>query len=82
MTRGFELTRLTAVLKQDGRLRSELRELAGDLEAMARWTEAKGFTLLKPDLERLAASLEELTDDELEQAAGGNDPWGDTPPKP
>ena len=82
MTSGFELTRLTAALKDDGHLRTELQGLAGDLDALRRWVEAKGFALAKPDLERLAASLGELSDEDLEEVAGGNDPWGGTPPKP
>lgn len=71
-----EIKRFTAALQADPTLRSEALALAGDLDALVDWTQAHGFALTREDLQALMSG--ELSDDELEQAAGGEDPWGGT----
>jgi predicted ribosomally synthesized peptide with nif11-like leader len=70
---------LNAALRQDAGLRTEIQELAGDLDALLRRVEAKGFGVARQELEALVSALDELSDDELEQAAGGDDAWGSVP---
>jgi predicted ribosomally synthesized peptide with nif11-like leader len=52
----------------------ELRALLSDPEEALRWAGAKGYSLLLTDIEELRNSDRELSDDDLEQAAGG-DNW-------
>lgn len=75
----LELQRLATALRHDPLLREELRARAHDPDALLAWSREKGYALARRDLIGLVDSVDELSDDELEQAAGGEDPWN---PKP
>jgi predicted ribosomally synthesized peptide with nif11-like leader len=76
--RSAEFGRLLSDLQTDAKLREEFHRLGGDLEATMRLAAAKGYRLTRVEAEELVASFEELSDDELDQAAGGA--WNDPPP--
>jgi hypothetical protein len=76
---GSDFARLSAALRQDSALRDEAREHAEDPAAVMNWALGRGLSLSRMEALDLIAGLDELTDDELEEAAGGNDPWA---PKP
>ena len=76
---GTELSRLMADARQEPRLLDELRGLLSDPEAMLRWAGEKGYHLTPEDMAELQDSDKELSDEELEQAAGGDTAW---PPPP
>jgi hypothetical protein len=58
--------------------RAELETLRPRGEALLQWARAKGFDLNLEEAERLVESLNELSDDELDKVAGGDDAWGGT----
>lgn len=57
---------------------AELRGLLSSPAAAIRWADAKGYQLTPQDLADLADSDDLLSDDELDQVAGGEDGWGST----
>ena len=72
---GAELTRLLADLRRDPRLLNESRTLLRDPEAALRWAHEKGYRITRDDLAVLLDSDRELSDDDLDQAAGGDGAW-------
>ena len=70
-----ELNRLLGDLQKSPDLLEELRGVAKDPEAAVRWAGAKGYDLTTEEVEELVASDRELTEDELEEAAGGEEAW-------
>ena len=76
-----EFQRLMADLRRHPDLLQDLGEI-GDLDRAVRWAHERGYQVEAEELQELLASHRELSDDELEQAAGGD--WGDgtTPPPP
>jgi predicted ribosomally synthesized peptide with nif11-like leader len=74
-----ELSRLLADARKEPRLLDELRGLLRDPEAMRRWAEERGYPLTREDMAELQDSDQELSDEELKQAAGGDTAW---PPPP
>jgi predicted ribosomally synthesized peptide with nif11-like leader len=74
-----ELARFTAALQREPRLREEFRNLTADRGALLAWVRSQGYTLTPGELNVLIDASDELSDDELEHAAGGEDPWA---PKP
>jgi predicted ribosomally synthesized peptide with nif11-like leader len=77
-----EFERLLSDLKGDDALRGEFHRLGGDLEPTLRLAATKGYPLTREEAAELAQSFHELSDEELDQAAGGA--WNDppTPPPP
>jgi predicted ribosomally synthesized peptide with nif11-like leader len=71
MTGEFE--RLMADLRKNPDLLQDLGEM-GDLDRAVRWAHEHGYKVNPEELQELLASHRELSDDELEQAAGGD--WG------
>lgn len=69
-----ELSRLLEDVRKDPCLKDESRGLAGDPEAALRWTRDKGYALTLEDIQELLDSDRELSDEDLDQAAGG-DTW-------
>jgi predicted ribosomally synthesized peptide with nif11-like leader len=69
-----ELNRLLEDVRKDPCLLDELRSLLGDLDAALRWAGDKGYHLTREDVAELCDSDRELSDDDLEEAAGG-DNW-------
>ena len=68
-----EFQRLMADLRRHPDLLQELGEI-GDLDRAVRWVHERGYKVEAEELQELLASHRELSDDELEQAAGGD--WG------
>jgi predicted ribosomally synthesized peptide with nif11-like leader len=70
-----ELNRLLEDVRKDPRLLDELRALLRDPEAALLWAAGRGYHLTQEDVAELCDSDRELSDDDLEQAAGGDDNW-------
>jgi predicted ribosomally synthesized peptide with nif11-like leader len=70
-----ELTRLLEDLRQDPRLLDESRALLRDPESAHRWAHEKGYLINREDIAVLLDSDRELSDDDLDQAAGGDTAW-------
>jgi predicted ribosomally synthesized peptide with nif11-like leader len=75
-----DFERLMEDLRKSPALREDLKRRVHDLELALEWAREKGYFLSREDLTPLTNSNRELTDDELEDAAGGDDAWGSTPP--
>jgi predicted ribosomally synthesized peptide with nif11-like leader len=73
-----ELKRLISDMQANPLLGDELRQRRGDPDAMIRLAAGKGYWLTRSDVGELVLSMDELSDDELDQAAGGA--WNDPPP--
>ncbi len=78
--RSAEFGRLLSDLQTDVELQEEFRRFGEDLEPTMRLAAAKGYRLTREEAEELVGSFEELSDDELDEAAGGA--WNDPPPPP
>jgi len=72
--RSSELNRLLQDLRKDADLLAESRRQLRDPEAALRWAVDRGYRLTVGDVAELCDSDRELSDDDLEQAAGG-DAW-------
>jgi len=70
-----ELNRFLEDLRNEPRLLEESRALLRDPEAALRWAREKGYHLTPADIQELLDSDRELSDDDLDQAAGGDDAW-------
>ena len=74
-----ELKRLLSDLEADPVLQAEFILLRrNDPAAAVRLMASKGYWLSRQDAEELMRSFDELSDDELDMAAGGA--WNDPPP--
>lgn len=69
-----ELSRLLEDLRKDPRLLDESRTLLRNPEAALLWASDKGYRLTLKDVGELLDCDRELSDDDLDQAAGG-DAW-------
>ncbi|MFL6198842.1 MAG: Nif11-like leader peptide family natural product precursor [Thermoanaerobaculia bacterium] len=67
-----DLERLVADLRQNPDL---LKQLATSGHSV-QWVRERGYDVTQEELKDLMDSARELSDDELEQAAGGEDGWG------
>lgn len=72
--RSSELNRLLEDLRHDAALLQESRGILRDPDGALRWAVDRGYRLTLEDLVELCDSDGELSDDDLEQAAGG-DGW-------
>lgn len=70
-----EFDRLVRAFQQNPDLLDEFKNIEGNPERL-RWVQEKGFQLTSEELERLSKVDDTLSDDELEQVAGGDDGWG------
>jgi predicted ribosomally synthesized peptide with nif11-like leader len=68
-----EFQRLMSDLRRHPDLLQDLGEI-GDLGRAVQWVHERGYQVEAEELQELLASHRELSDDELEQAAGGD--WG------
>lgn len=68
-----DLNRLLGDLQKTPGMLEEIR--GADPEAAVRWAGARGYDLTSEEAEELVASDRELTEDELEEAAGGEEAW-------
>jgi predicted ribosomally synthesized peptide with nif11-like leader len=69
-----ELKRFLESVRNDPPRLEEFRALINDPDAAIRWVESQGFQLTPEDIAELLDSDRELSDDDLDQAAGG-DGW-------
>ena len=72
--RSSELNRLLEDLRKDPGLLHESRGLLRDPDAALKWAVDRGYRLTLGDIAELCDSDRELSDDDLEQAAGGTWP--------
>jgi len=74
-----DLSRLASDLRSDASLGAEFGECRDNAGVAVRLAAANGYRLTSEEAEELLRSFDELSDDDLDQAAGGawNDP---TPP--
>ncbi|MEO6195433.1 MAG: Nif11-like leader peptide family RiPP precursor [Thermoanaerobaculia bacterium] len=70
-----ELNRLLEDVRKNPHFVDELRSLLSDPDAALRWAGNKGYQLTREDVAELCDSDRELSDDDLEKAAGGDDNW-------
>jgi predicted ribosomally synthesized peptide with nif11-like leader len=71
----IELTRLLGDLQRDPERMEAVRGLGRDAAAIARWARQRGYAVEAEELDDLIAGDRELSDEDLEQAAGGDDTW-------
>jgi predicted ribosomally synthesized peptide with nif11-like leader len=69
--RSSELNRLLEALRKDPDLLNESRGLLRDSDAALQWAVDRGYRLTLRDIAELSDSDRELSDDDLEEAAGG-----------
>ena len=69
-----EQNRFLEDVRKDPRLVEEVRGLLRDPAAALRWAEGRGYQLTPKDIAELLDSDRELSDDDLDEAAGG-DAW-------
>jgi len=74
----FDLERFTVDTKKDPGMMDEVSRLEGNPQALVRWAAQRGYQLTPDEAHGLASSVSELSDQELENVAGGWD--GTTPP--
>jgi predicted ribosomally synthesized peptide with nif11-like leader len=71
-----DLERFVADLGKDSGLFQELEGQKGSSGPSVHWARNHGYDVTQEELAELMDSGRELSDDELEQAAGGDDGWG------
>lgn len=72
-----DVDRLVRAIQKHPDLLAELRSLDTPGRRL-QWAREKGYPLTEEELEGLCESDQALSDDELEQVAGGDDGWGGT----
>lgn len=77
-----ELTSLLESVRTKPEMLEELRSLLREPEAAIRWARERGCTLTPEDVAELQDYDQELSDDELDKVAGGDDAWAPPPPPP
>lgn len=70
-----DFERLTADLQARPDLLNDLRSRIDDLGRSVEWARGQGYEVTRDEMRELMDSDRELSDDELEQAAGGD--WSD-----
>lgn len=71
-----ELKRFSNDLGNNEDLKSELKKLGSDEEAILKFAQGKGYNITKEDMEKSKSGTIELSDTDLEKAAGGTAFWG------
>ena len=66
-----ELERFLSDLQRDPELMEEFRSLAEDPKVWVRWATAKGYEVTLEEAVELENTYSEISDEDLEQAAGG-----------
>jgi predicted ribosomally synthesized peptide with nif11-like leader len=77
-----DLERLLEDVRKDPSLMEDLRCRVHDRDSAIEWARQRGYVLGSEDVTALADSDRELSDDELEDAAGGDWGSGGTTPPP
>jgi predicted ribosomally synthesized peptide with nif11-like leader len=70
----IDVKRLMRDIQRDPDLLEELRTIGPNFEGVREWTGTKGYDVTAAEIQDLLDSDRELSDDELEDAAGG-DGW-------
>ena len=70
-----ELSRFLEDLRKDPCLLDESRTLRQDPEAALLWAVDRGYHLTLAEIKEILDSDRELSDEDLDQAAGGDDDW-------
>lgn len=68
-----DLERFTADVRDDPVLETELSQVRDDPQALMEWALKRGYGLSLQEANALASTYEELSDEELENVAGGWD---------
>jgi predicted ribosomally synthesized peptide with nif11-like leader len=69
-----EFDRLVRAFQENSDLLEEFKSV--NPRQRLQWAQEKGFPLTCEELEKLSDSDHALSDDDLEQVAGGDDGWG------
>jgi predicted ribosomally synthesized peptide with nif11-like leader len=69
-----EFDRLVRAVQQNPDFLDEFKNV--NPEQRLQWAQDKGFQVTREELEKLSGSDQALSDDDLEQVAGGDDGWG------
>lgn len=75
MSKAESERRLLEDLRRRPELLAELRKLSKDLDRAVRWARERGYHVTADLLRKLFEADEELSDEELEHVAGGEDDW-------
>ena len=70
-----ELERFLDSVRKTPHLVEELRSLLETPAEVIRWASDRGFQLTSRDIDELREYAAELSDDDLDQVAGGEDEW-------
>lgn len=79
-----DLERFIGDVRKRPDLLDEIKRVAHDAGAALRWAGERGYAMTQEEIAEIAGAGQELSDDELDQVAGGEDAWGSggTPPPP
>ncbi|MEA2602774.1 MAG: Nif11 domain [Acidobacteriota bacterium] len=77
-----ELKSLMETVRTKPELLEELRSLLQDPDAVRHWAGERGHNLTPEDIAELQKCDQELSEDELDKVAGGDDAWPPPPPPP
>ena len=77
-----ELKGFLQSLRTKPELLEELQSLLREPKTAIRWARERGCTLTPEDVAELQDYDQELSDDELDKVAGGDDAWPPPPPPP
>ena len=77
-----DLSRLVGDVRKTPQLLEELRRRVHDPDAAIRWAGDKGYDLDPKEAEDLLESEQELTEEDLDQVAGGDTAWPPPPAPP
>jgi predicted ribosomally synthesized peptide with nif11-like leader len=80
-----DLERFLVDVRKQPDLLDGIKRVAHDAGAALRWAGERGYAMTQEEIAEVAGAGQELSDDDLEQVAGGEDAWGSggtTPPPP
>lgn len=70
-----EVSRFIDYLRAAPSLVAEVKALLDDPDAAIRWAGERGFHFTEEDIRELREDSRDLSDDDLDQVAGGDDAW-------
>lgn len=78
-----DLERFLVDVRKQPDLLDEIKRVAHNAGAALHWAGERGYAMTQEEIAEIAGADQELSDDDLEQVAGGEDAWGSggtTPP--
>jgi predicted ribosomally synthesized peptide with nif11-like leader len=78
-----DLERFLGDVRKQPDLLDEIKRAAHNAGAALHWAGERGYAMTPEEIAEVAGADQELSDDDLEQVAGGDDAWGSggtTPP--